>query len=389
MRKFDNEFVVDVVVPGAHHAFAVTDSGVVHHLGANSLMVDLAWEGTESHPHPWVAHLLRVTPQDFRSIPGTSDKIVSKISCATRAVRQGNYLDAEIIACIATSGELFTWGYGYHGKLGHGNRENQPVPKLVEALSGVICEEVDVNGFNHAAIVTRNGKLYTFGNDNRGVLGHGDDDDKLVPTLVKALENKHITQVQCGRYFTIALSSTGYVYTWGWDLEGDGCLGHAEYCNGKVARERIPRLVEGLRTHNVIQISCGGGTFCGVLVDPTPSTFRLTQQAQFNNKENSDVTFIVENEPIYANIDDLSRQSEFFEAMFRTKMRESIEKKVVLPDEVSREVFLKLLEYLYLDDFTLAGLDVPQITALLDLADMYLLETLQLLCKVYVEDFRC
>ena len=34
-------------------------------------------------------------------------------------------------ACITSSGELFTWGKGRYGRLGHGDSEDQPRPKLV------------------------------------------------------------------------------------------------------------------------------------------------------------------------------------------------------------------------------------------------------------------
>ena len=34
-------------------------------------------------------------------------------------------------ACITASGELYTWGKGRYGRLGHGDSEDQPRPKLV------------------------------------------------------------------------------------------------------------------------------------------------------------------------------------------------------------------------------------------------------------------
>lgn len=34
-------------------------------------------------------------------------------------------------ACITASGELFTWGKGRYGRLGHGDSEDQLKPKLV------------------------------------------------------------------------------------------------------------------------------------------------------------------------------------------------------------------------------------------------------------------
>ncbi len=37
---------------------------------------------------------------------------------------------------IALSGELFTWGKGRYGRLGHGDSEDQLRPKFVEALLG-------------------------------------------------------------------------------------------------------------------------------------------------------------------------------------------------------------------------------------------------------------
>ena len=34
------------------------------------------------------------------------------------------------------SGELYSWGKGRYGRLGHGDSEDQTKPKLVEALLG-------------------------------------------------------------------------------------------------------------------------------------------------------------------------------------------------------------------------------------------------------------
>ena len=37
---------------------------------------------------------------------------------------------------VCESGELFTWGKGRYGRLGHGDSEDQLKPKIVEALVG-------------------------------------------------------------------------------------------------------------------------------------------------------------------------------------------------------------------------------------------------------------
>lgn len=41
-------------------------------------------------------------------------------------------------AAITSSGELYTWGLGEYGRLGHGDNVTQLKPKLVRALKKVI-----------------------------------------------------------------------------------------------------------------------------------------------------------------------------------------------------------------------------------------------------------
>lgn len=42
-------------------------------------------------------------------------------------------------ACITASGELFTWGKGRYGRLGHGDSEDQLKPKLVSEHLSTVC----------------------------------------------------------------------------------------------------------------------------------------------------------------------------------------------------------------------------------------------------------
>ena len=108
-------------------------------------------------------------------------------------------------AFVTSAGELYTHGEDSHGMSGHGNKKYQLYPKLVEALSGIDCKQVDL-GSHHVAVLTEEGKVYTFGKGGNGQLGHGDEEDRHVPTLVRALETVEIKEVQCGDYFTMALS---------------------------------------------------------------------------------------------------------------------------------------------------------------------------------------
>ena len=123
-------------------------------------------------------------------------------------------LHVSITACVTRDGEVYTWGDGGHGNLGHGDQINQYAPKRVEALIGVKATQVAC-GFYHTAVCTEDGEIFTFGSGYYGQLGHGDKEGKTSPALVKALQGRHITQVQCGVSHTMALTSGGYVFTWG------------------------------------------------------------------------------------------------------------------------------------------------------------------------------
>ena len=123
----------------------------------------------------------------------------------------------------------------------------------------------------------------------------------------------------------MVLTSSGYVFTWG---SGVQRLGHGniklEECSS------IPCLDEGLREHNAFQIS-SGYYHCTVLVDPSPSIIRQSQEANFKKKQHSDVVFMIENEHVYANIEVLSQKSDYFAGMFWSNVRESINRVVKVP----------------------------------------------------------
>ena len=60
------------------------------------------------------------------------------------------------------------------------------VPRLVEALAGKRIVGAAA-GFEHAAAWTEDRELFTFGKGCGGRLGHGDEEDELVPRLVEAV----------------------------------------------------------------------------------------------------------------------------------------------------------------------------------------------------------
>ena len=90
------------------------------------------------------------------------------------------------MTAVCTAEGVFTFGVGVYGRLGHGGEEDEIVPRLVEALA---VKKVigTAAGERHTVVWTEEGELFTFGNGNHGPLGHGRAQHESVPRLVEAL----------------------------------------------------------------------------------------------------------------------------------------------------------------------------------------------------------
>ncbi|RVE74076.1 hypothetical protein OJAV_G00037550 [Oryzias javanicus] len=154
-------------------------------------------------------------------------------------------------ACITASGELFTWGKGRYGRLGHGDSEDQLKPKLVDALQGHRVIDVACgSGDAQTLCLTDDDMVWSWGDGDYGKLGRGGSDGCKVPMKIDSLTGLGVVKVECGSQFSVALTKSGAVYTWG---KGDyHRLGH-----GSDDHVRRPRQVQGLQGKKVIAIATG------------------------------------------------------------------------------------------------------------------------------------
>eukprot|EP00629_Pelagomonadales_sp_RCC1024_P015030 CAMPEP_0119261496 /NCGR_PEP_ID=MMETSP1329-20130426/1542_1 /TAXON_ID=114041 /ORGANISM="Genus nov. species nov., Strain RCC1024" /LENGTH=670 /DNA_ID=CAMNT_0007261061 /DNA_START=319 /DNA_END=2327 /DNA_ORIENTATION=+ len=119
-------------------------------------------------------------------------------------------------AVLTRGGEVYTWGRGGFGRLGHGDTQSLKAPKLVRgALERVRCAQVAC-GFAYTAAVSDAGALYTWGAGENGRLGLGDVDDRHAPSRVDALWPRFpLKRVNAGSVHTCALGVDGRAYSFG------------------------------------------------------------------------------------------------------------------------------------------------------------------------------
>ncbi len=132
------------------------------------------------------------------------------------------YMGPRHSAVITEKGEMYTFGTGNWGVLGHGNEKNVPhtEPKLVEYFSknNIKISKVCMGDF-HTMALSDDGSVYTWGFAGKkgfmnmffseaGALGHGDKNDTFIPKKVKYFEknNIKIKDIACGIRHSVALT---------------------------------------------------------------------------------------------------------------------------------------------------------------------------------------
>jgi alpha-tubulin suppressor-like RCC1 family protein len=166
-----------------------------------------------------------------------------------KAVAAGGYHSL----ALSDHGEVYSFGHGGYGQLGHGDQEHQPTPKLIEGLRGVRVTAIAAGGY-HSLVLSDRGALYTFGEGAHGQLGHGEHKDgrQTTPKLIETLPVRgRVTAIAAGGYHSVLLSDHGALYTFGHG--GYGQLGH-----GDRMHQPTPTLVDGLPAQGRVTAMAAG-----------------------------------------------------------------------------------------------------------------------------------
>lgn len=168
---------------------------------------------------------------------------------------------------VTKSGNIWSFGLSRFGVLGHGDEETWQIPRQIKALDKVRVR-VMATGKNHVCCVTYDGKMYSWGRNNKGQLGRGFfSHSEIMPDLVTEVNTEDccVGHIACGEFHTMAVvkmrrkdnSIADYVYGW-----GDQTEEQLSYCDAKFSHTPkhlrwVTKYLEK-NSYKIKEIVCGG-----------------------------------------------------------------------------------------------------------------------------------
>ena len=173
---------------------------------------------------------------------------------------------------LRLQGAVLSWGTNDFGELGDGTSLNAKAPVAVDT-SGVLAGKTITAiaaGAQHTLALTSEGKIYSWGHNNSGQLGNNSTSpyfgvqSPVAVVMTGALAGKTVVAIAAGREHSLALTSDGRVYAWGYNYNGQ--LGTnsftyspvpvAVYTGGGLSGKTVTAIAAGV-DHNLALTSDG------------------------------------------------------------------------------------------------------------------------------------
>ncbi len=111
---------------------------------------------------------------------------------------------------LKQNGTVWSYGLNDNGQLGIGNNDNQTEPVQVQGVSDI---KQIATGYSHALALTKSGEIYAWGLGTNGQLGDGEESNSNIPVKVD-IKGK-IVKIDAYKNISTALDSDGNMYIWG------------------------------------------------------------------------------------------------------------------------------------------------------------------------------
>lgn len=163
---------------------------------------------------------------------------------------------AEHTCAVKSGGATVCWGAGSSAQLGNGTTSDSSIPVTVQGLTATA---ISAGSTSTCAVSTAGGAM-CWGANGAGQLGNGGYSLGWVPTSVTGLTSG-VKAIAAGYQFACALTTSGAVKCWGWNIMGQ--LG-----NGSTASSAVPVNVSGL-TSGVATLATGAASWHACAVTNT------------------------------------------------------------------------------------------------------------------------
>jgi uncharacterized repeat protein (TIGR02543 family) len=146
-------------------------------------------------------------------------------------------------SAVSSTGRVFMWGSNYYGSVGNGTYSYySTVPTEITSRFPLTSDDKIVSlslGTNYSSALSSNGRVFMWGKNDEGQLGDGTNTNRNVPSEITSLfpliSGDKITSLSLAESTSSALSSSGRVFTWGYNR--DGRLGDGTNTNRNVPTE--------------------------------------------------------------------------------------------------------------------------------------------------------
>jgi alpha-tubulin suppressor-like RCC1 family protein len=167
--------------------------------------------------------------------------ITEKFLLNASANEKITYLSSSFYGSFAltSTGRIFAWGDNLYGQLGDNTTISRNTPTDITSRFGLRSDEVVTvisgAGDEHSVAITNQNRVFTFGRNNQGQLGNGDNSitSSSIPLDITASfsfsNGETIQTLSGGASFTIITTSVGRIMSWGGNFSGQ--LGNGDNIN--------------------------------------------------------------------------------------------------------------------------------------------------------------
>jgi len=155
---------------------------------------------------------------------------------------------------LAEDGRVFAWGGFKSGETGTGQKRTTSSPTPVSALSNTQIVDIAA-GQDFTLFLAKDGRMYACGAGDQGQTGLGSTLERchVTPMLIPQLQN--VRRMAAGQFHSICCTADGEVYTFGLNREGQ--LGHGDTQN-RMIPTGIQRFNDDANV-KVMDVAAGGG----------------------------------------------------------------------------------------------------------------------------------